>query len=316
MAIRRIAAAIIAIGLVVGAVLVRRSGDDDSPAGPDTTEQASGDGAIIACVTDLAAVCDRLDPDESTLRVESWTTTVASITAGDGPDVWITFAPLHTLAAGSGEPVTVASSELIAVSRVDRGTVLESTCGLDDLWTCVGTDAGGSWTELGGDASWGKVLPGFADPATSAVGVLGLGGAASDYFGSTSFGSTQINADDGFFGWFTRLAGAVPADATADPLALLLRRPSAVNVVSATRAAFTTLAGSRSSEFAAAYPGPMARADVVVVATDGGGVPDALTTELATLLVDAGWSPPSTDPNNLPSANTLVRLRSLWEETR
>lgn len=320
LALRRILAALAATGLVVGAVVVRRAIDDDpgDDAGPVTTatEETDGDGPTVACIADLDAVCAALDTDRWQVRTESWTATLTAAAGGTPPDLWITVAPLSGLLTDAGEPVAVASTELIEVSRTDRSAVLTGTCGTDDLWSCVGAAAGEPWTELGGAAGWGSVLPGFADPAASAVGVLSLGAAAADYFGTEAFGSTQIESDDGFFGWFTRLAGSVPDDATADPLALLLRRPSAVNVVATTAAAFATLAGARAAEFTTAYPGPMARADAVVVATGERDVPDELVAELQDLLTENGWGPAIAGPNPLPSANTLVRLRSLWEESR
>lgn len=316
--IRRVLAIVAAIALVVGAINIRRSWDDgDDPAAPDDTSTSpeSGDSNVIACLDDLAEWCRQLDLDGGTLRIEPWADTVASFTGADAPAAWVTFSPLADLATGYTAETPVASTELVVAARSDRSQALVATCGTDSLWTCIGEQAGAGWTDLGGEASWGKVLPGLSDPTTDAVGLLTLGAAATSFFGRTDYGSTEIDSDTDFFGWFVPLVRAIPDDALDDPLALLLRRPSAVGIVGTTEQHHAQLAGSRASDFPATYPGPMARADVVVTVRDGADVP-RIGEPLAATLLAAGWDAPSADPDGLPSGRALVRLQGLWKETR
>ena len=325
--VKRIAAAVVAVGLVVGAVLIRRSWDDNSSSStgstgstPSRTTAPVGTEPVVACISDLADVCNSLSVPGVTIRVEDWATTLTSFTTTSGPNpapaAWITFDPLPTLVPKITGTTPVGISDLIAVAKADRSAAAVAACGADQFWTCIGNNAGGSWTTLGGQAGWGKVLAGFADPNTSTTGLVSLGAAASAFFGNASFGSTQIDASDSFFAWFSRMAGSVPAEALADPLPLLLQRPSAVGVVATTRAEYALLAAKRTDAFPATYPGPMARAEVVLAVTDG-NLPSGLAGSLAAALEAAGWEQPAAGAaTGLPSAVTLVRLQQLWKETR
>ena len=160
------------------------------------------------------------------------------------------------------------------------------------------------------------MLPGIADPTIDAIGLLSLGAAATSFFGTNQFGSTDIDNSDDFFSWFAGVVRAVPSEALGDPLALLLRRPSAVGIIATTGQHHAAVTGSRADEFPATYPGPMARAEVVVMVPEGDELASSLPDDLAQLLLDGGWEPPSGAATALPSGRALQRLQGLWKETR
>lgn len=313
--LRRIVAAIAAIALVVGAILVRSSIDDDAASGSDgTTVDQPGDGPVIACLTELADYCTQLTGVD--VRVESWRSTVDSLTTATAPDAWVTFTPLNTLSGWTEPPTALAGSDLIVVTLADRAAALTDGCAGAELWVCVGTNAGAPWTAVGGQPSWGSIRPGIADPTSSAEGLLSLAGASGAFFATSSFSSREIEARDDYIEWVDRLVSAVPSEATGDPLTLLLQRPSAVNVVATTAQHFATVAGSRSAQFTATYPGPMAHAEVVLAVADGTSLGGSVAEQLTAALSDAGWSAAGDGASALPSGATLVRLAEVWEENR
>ena len=53
--------------------------------------------------------------------------------------------------------------------------------------------------------------------------------------------------------------------------------------------------------------------EAVLAVPDGAAVPDDLG-DVATGALDAGWDAPSTATQPLPSASTMLALRTLWQE--
>jgi hypothetical protein len=314
---KRIAALIVAVGLVVSAISVRKALDDDGggTATPSDSTDASSPGDLgqIVCIEDLRAACSGFDG----VTIEPWIATVDRLAAGDQIAAWITLAPLSALVPDLDETEALSASPLVFFSRPDRHDAFVAACAAESAWKCLGEDAGDAWDTLGGQSSWGKVIGGLPDPATSAVGAIALGAIAAGYFGDTTFTSRTIDGDDGFSGWFSAFSKAVPAVALQSPAALLIRRPSAVNVAIDTEAMVTATAGDRLDEFAVIEPTPLTTATVVAVTTAGtglGDLPDGLLEAVRNLW--AGTPPVDDASNSTVSAATLVRLEQLWEDTR
>lgn len=318
MAGKRLVAVLAAVLLIVGAVVLRRVMDDDDPSnGPDEP-------ARVACSSDLRAVCEQLDVDGVAVAIEPWSTTVAAVAAGEGPDAWITLAPVHRLAAGPGgevafgEAVPLGSAPLAMAVRAERAETLASACDGATTWRCVGDNAGRPWEELGGQETWGNLAPGVDDPTSSATGLLTLGAAAASYFGRSDFNSVDIDADDEFLGWYTRLVRAIPSfvlDAESALDALATGR--AIDLAGTSDAGLAELGAAPSSRFTVTYPEPMARADAVLVVAGDGDVPSALANDANTGFTEtAGWQPTPDTPNGIPSAGALQTLLDLWDSIR
>lgn len=321
MAGKRVVAVLAAALLVTAALLVRRA-LDDGPDGGGATD--GGSTARVVCITDLEAVCDALDVRGVTTAVEPYTATLDAFAAGNGPDAWVTVAPLDRLAVGPdgeavlGDPLPLASTQLALAVRAERTEALTSACGGAISWRCIGEHAGQPWAALGGQSTWGSLAPGHDDPATRASGLLTLGIAAASYFGRSDFNSVDMDADDEFLGWFSRLVRAVPAfvlsaGSALDPLAT----GRAVDLAGTTDADLATLGGAQSSRFGVTYPEPMGRADAVLVIAADADVPTTLPdAALASARTAPGWTPPTDGPSGLPSAGVLRTLLDLWTSIR
>ncbi|MEZ5258670.1 MAG: hypothetical protein R2705_17780 [Ilumatobacteraceae bacterium] len=253
---KRILALLAAIALVIGAIAVRRSWDDGSR-DATTTDGASPTSAPlgaadVACITDLATICAGV----TGATVEPWTVTSERLTDDSGPDVWITVAPLDRLMADAGDIRILATTRLVVIGRNGRAEAMQSACEPADfaLWRCIGDAAGQSWSSWGGDASWGFVAPGVSDPGQTAFGALALGALSTGYFATPTFSSRDISADDGFVDWYATAVRNVPDAGLSDPLALLLRRPSAVGLTLWPEALVEPTAGSRLGELTVLAP--------------------------------------------------------------
>ena len=118
-------------------------------------------------IEDAGATLDRLaaleDPDEAPLwlTIEPYPAMVDSIRGSAGTE------PLAFTAT------TLGASQLgVALPSDEQLGVLATVCGTDPrLWRCIGDHAGASWSEVGGDASWGTVRPAFGDVDASALGL-------------------------------------------------------------------------------------------------------------------------------------------------
>jgi hypothetical protein len=342
---RRLLALAVALLMIAGALALRNRIDDDG------SEQSDGDGSgplQLVCATELETACEALaaSNDDVVLTIQPAGVTAARLTTASGPpdfDGWLVEAPWPEIVDQSrarvGSPAAfgstsdvLARSPLVLAMWNDRLAAIEDDCEGGELtWKCIGEVAGGEWTTLGGEASWGRVKPGFADPASDGVGALVLAQAAVSYFGRTDL-STADFQDDGFLRWIRQLATAVPQFPTFDDM--LTIGVSAVDVVGTTEAeAGPGVAASRDKdEITITYPAPMATADVVLASVaDANGadrLADVVTSDRGlSALAEAGWRVPGqpspdgvlADPalpeeSGLPPAGAIDALRRLWAD--
>lgn len=316
MVAKRLAALVAAVLLIVGAVALRSSLDngDQSSTTSGSTVPSGDSSATITCVSDLADLC-RSAAGSITVASALWTDTASAARDGKAPAVWVTFEPLASLAAPGEAGAALAETRLATVVKAERADALSSGCEGSALWACVGYAAGGAWTDLGGQAGWGRLQVGFGDPSTSALAALGVASAAAGFFGDAAFSSREIEASDDFAGWLSRLARSVPAGAADDPLSFLITRP-AVSVVSTTEAAVAAVPSTQVAKIAVDYPAPVASVRVVVVTQPGASAPESFVRSLTDALTQAGWSTPSTADDGLPSAATTLLLTDSWKEAR
>jgi hypothetical protein len=328
MVAKRLAALIAAVALIVGAVALRRSLDNKSsasPAAPGATPASTGPRSpsapvTIVCITELAAACDAARASGAATSVAPYADTLSAIGEGAIPAVWVTLAPIDRMAVDAANqrvygdaPSPLASSPLVIAAATDRATALVTACGGTIGWKCIGENSTKAWTDLGGQASWGRLLAGHADPSKSATGLLTLGAAAAGYFGNTSFNQAEMNGDGDFGLWFGRLESKMPAGvfSLASPLDAMIGR-KLVGVVGTTDADVAQRTGAQRSALTTTPSGAVAIA--VVAVTEGNQLDDSTLAAMGTALADAGWSaaPPDPTANGLPSPGALRTLRDNW----
>jgi hypothetical protein len=315
---KRLATVVVAAGLIVGALLIRRNviegGDDgDSDDGPEPTEE-------LVCLTELADVCASLGENhpDLTIRVEAAGATLARIAEGEPAPMWVTFAPFPAMADGApygADPEVLASSRLAVATPVERGDVLATACASAPLWQCIGDAAGEPWSALGGEAAWGPVKPSVGNAGSSAGALASFAVAVAGYYNTADLTGALWTGDAVFLGWVSGLVREVPLTSlTGTPLDTMLIRAS-VNVAATSDAEIAAL-GARAAEVAPSYPEPSMWLQAVLAAPAGAEVPDGLARDSARGLLAAGWDPPEDAAQPLPSATTMIALRQLWEEAR
>ena len=339
-------ALLVAAGLVVGAVLVRSALTDDGSAGDGDLE--------LVCGTELAAVCDGLDGDDD-LRVvvEDEAATARRLIEGElalDRTAWLAAAPWPAMAAESaasegGELPDLAGSAVLGaspaviVARTDRMEAITATCGTP-TWACIGERAGGPWTDLGGQATWGRVEVAMPDAGTGA-GAVAVNQAVASRVGRTDFAINDLDDDPADAAWFDRLASESRANERDDLSALqqFLRVPGSLGVAGALGAeADTELARVSGSEaFVKVVPEPTSVAQVRLWAADADSLSEAIEridpARLATLLADSGWEATgeadATGPGTmvsedrgpypdagLPNAGVMSAVITRWENVR
>src|SRR5262245_49812565 len=106
--VRRAGTAVIAIGLIVGAVLIRRNvieGGDDADDPGDQPEPASA----MVCLTELSDVCAAIQREQPDLAitVEDARETLDRLAEGDDVPLWLTFEPFPAMSGSlvAGQPL-------------------------------------------------------------------------------------------------------------------------------------------------------------------------------------------------------------------
>jgi hypothetical protein len=344
--VQRVGAAVVAVVLVVVALVVRNRIDDDG----------GGGGTVrLLCTTELEPACTRLaeQNDSVDVTVEQAGTTAESLVSLPDEqrpdfDAWLAPAPwsqivdvqrranqLGPLFAKPSDPI--GRSPLVLVARADRAPVLEATpaCNNTVDWRCIGAVAGRSWTELGGQAAWGTVKPGHGDPTVSAVALLVLSQATSEFLDTADYSRSDLQDNDQYLDWVSGIERAVPDLPTtaATPFAeMLLALPTATyDVVGTTEAeagpGIAEAAPDRRRELTLLYPEPVVTADVVLAGViDRGDAADDLTGDIGEALAATGWrvpgfasargvrdTPPLPRGSGLPDdPGALVALQETW----
>ncbi len=320
---RRALAFVAAIGMIVGAVLVRTHLDDDKQS-VATNQEARGPLSIV-CVTELSAECDALalaHPDLQT-RVEDAATTAQALAKGtQGVDGWLTLDSWPDVANGLvTDPIfksstALASSPLVIAMVKERSVVLAPKCPNGVVgWRCLGDYVGRPWTDLpGGIKAWGNITVGNP-PLSSATGLLLYGNAVTGYFGRTDIATNDFETDPGFSAWRAKVKTTFME---SDPFVQFVTQlPAKFAAVGVTAAEEKTNVGTQADKVVVMDPQPQATA-VVVLAPVGEG-PRAREVEklagtrgMTDVLGQQGWavgqSPAET---GLPSPGVLLALSGL-----
>ena len=316
MIVRRVATVVVAAAMIVGAFVIRRNviegdeGDDD--VGPPPVEEASE----LVCLTELQSTCDELAAARPDLdvTVEDAGITLDRLAEGDPVPLWLTFEPFPEMAGASAAGDVLAVSALAISTPADRQAVLATHSATDPIWRCIGDAADDPWAEIGGEDNWGAVEPSIGDARRSAAALASLAVAVAGYLGTAEYTSTQWSTDPAFAPWVSRLVRAVPVTQLSGgtPAATMVTRPT-VNIAATSDAEVAAL-GASIERFESSYPEPSMWLQAVLAAPAGADVPEGLAQDVRATLLAQGWDAPDAATQPLPSANTMIALRQLWEE--
>ena len=305
---RRVLAVIGAVLIVVGALAVRSmiEGDDDPSGGDDDG------GLVVMCDADFSAVCEALGPGD--VRAETAVATAAGLddgTRGD-VDVWITSSAwAEVLQARApeliGEAEALATSPVALATLPGRAEPVTRACTDQPMLRCVGDAVGRSWTELGGEATWGRVTFGLADPDRG-IGLAVLAAAVGDYFSSLDVARNDFEADPGFQAW---LEGLYPADPPSSPVRVMVTAQGTYSVAADARARASVDAGQRAIELLEPEQ-PVTVTAVAVPVNGGDDLPDLA--RLREALVDGGWSDAGGPAAPTLKPGVMAALHALWTE--
>jgi len=296
--VRRVLALVLAVGMVVGAVYLRRSLRDDNSGRSDDGD--SGSTSLVYCSTELREVCEAATLDGQPLEgrsveIEDPGTTAARLSAQSSvrdvgwlvPSVWTAVVAANRQAAGLSvlptESKPLAEARLVAVARPDQARVLTAKCGKEWATSCVADAAGQQWSSIGGQPAWGPVKIGLG-PRTTTGWLLAVTSAVTGRTGRADFATNDLDADDGFQSWFEQLTAVRPQ---RDPVGVLLTAPGTYGVAYDLRTAESIgLASQRGVTLTA--PQPPQTAQVVLV-----GGRDIDVAPLSEILQQQGWSAPA-----------------------
>lgn len=331
----RVVAVFIAIGLVVGAFMVREDRVVDVMPG------VPGDGGppyAAGCPTELDELCRSIAGADAV----AWSAAAAAdlaerLTTGDGPPALLPSAWADLVDAGrqrAGQPPlarsdVLASSPVLLVGFEQRVTTLATACGVEPGavgWGCIGEHAGRAWTSIDGPATWGDVRAGHLPP-DSASGLVATAGVVAARVGPTF--SLRDLQDVGFATWFRTVERAVqplPAGRRSYLEAMRVTGPPAANVASVLEAEVAgadLTAGPR--QLVVSVPEPLYAVELVVVGDDAGAVRDVSDAVDRAALAAAGWrvdgqAPPGAPVPDLPPATpspdggVLTAVRTTWEQ--
>jgi hypothetical protein len=320
--VNRLVAALVAVGLIAVALVVRHGIDSGGGGGSN----ASGKLRLV-CTPELEAVCNKLGSDVDVTIQDPGSTqnTLEKATSSPDFDGWLTPGPwaqiVEAARKSQGAQPLLASGSALGRTRVglavwpDRLAVLVASCPNRQIsWKCLGEAAGkGTWTALGGPSAWGPIAVGFPDPPNDATGLSALGAASVGYFGKTDLSSADLD-DPGFRSWLRNLAQANADHPTLNDV--LARGPAeAAAVATLDAVGGPVLASSpRSPKPTLTYPAPVASADVVLgslISDRGRQLAQLVDERMPELLRKAGWAV-SGGPTGLPAPDLLDALRDAW----
>jgi hypothetical protein len=307
--VRRVLAVVAAVGMVVGAVLVRQAIDDEDG------EQGADDSApVVVCSRDLAEACAALDASV-TIRVEDPAVTSAALVEGTLPgdvDAWITSTAWLEVTEGRtpqalGDARAIVTSPATVATAPGRHDAIADLCAGQDMWRCLGDAAGSDWADLGdgSHAEWRELKVGLTDPDL-ALGLPVLGSVAAGYFGRTDFATNDLELSE-FEIWLANLA-APSSTGDPNPALTLATRPGTYSAAGSVGAVVEALASRDVRSIAPEVP---VAATIAVASVDGGGLPG--TDALRDALEADGWARADADdlaPTLKPGV--MAALHSLW----
>ena len=302
MIVKRLVAALAAIGLIAGAWVVR----DRVIEGDDSPADQPRDAGVLVCAAELAAVCravaDELGGDGLRVVEQAVGDTVEEFAAPEAePALWLTFSPFaeivdvrRTIAFATPISYTateIASSRIGAVVRPDVTDTLAAACGRAVDLGCVGEQ-----TDLAPAVS----------PSSSGIGLITIAAAFAAR-------SDEVLDLDALLPWargFQRASARVPLSG-GTAVGTIQTRPT----VAVALGAEAELANSRKNAFDVLYAEPVVRATVELMTPNGLAVPDGLAELLRGALVARGWEPAGAGgAGAVPSAEEMIAIKTFWDD--
>jgi hypothetical protein len=313
--VKRALAVILAVGLVVGAVFVRRVLADDSDATDSTNRPTASGPPSVICDDAVAAACEMLAADGivTIAGLEAGGVTTDRLVAGEslGADTWITASVWpgivevlrpEVVPPSSG---SIGATRSIMATRPQRAPTLTAACNDQGLWSCTAEAADRPWVELGGDQTWGRVTVGVGSQ-DSTEGLVTIATATASRLGTADYSRNDVFDDPTVADWFRRFAGAITLPRPGlTPVESLVTVPGSLDVAGG-------LAIDSTSRADTVSPVPQARVDIVTAGADG--IDAGL---LADALEATGWLDPGDsalpDTTGLPEPGVMEALRSEWK---
>ena len=295
---------------MAAAVLIRNAIDEDDDASGDTDTTS-----VVICDDSLIDQCQALG-DDVEVRAEAAATTASTLADGtiaEDVDAWITTtAWLEVVDSRSpdalGDAEALATSPAVVATAPGRHDAITDLCSGDDVWSCLGDNAGTSWADLGdgSNAEWRELKVGLTDP-DSAVGLSGLASVAAGFFGNTTFAANDPAFGE-FEGWLANLAEPSAAG-DPNPAETLATRPGTYSA-GGSIAAIADDFVARGVE--AIETNPEVAATVAIVGIGEGSIPDA--DPVRDELTAAGWVT-ATEADLAPTLKpgVMAALHSLWK---
>lgn len=331
---RRIAALVLAVGLVAGAFVIRdRRNGDDGQAGPATSAGPTTPGGTnpsgtftLVCATELRAACDQTAlGSKVTVRVESAGVTAAALLAEADPrrvlDAWLTVDPWpaivdsRLIAAGRGgifgaDTAPIAHSPVGVAVRTPRDQVLAATCGGAVTLACAADKGGTTWASIGGNVTWSRVRPAVTDAATSATGLAALAAAVREQRKDTGLTLTELQDDPSFRAWLDKLEKGDAARGSALAQSVAIPLYDAVLVPQAEYASTPGAANQFTFTGASGY-----EATVVLAQRPSSGAPGSLAGAVGAGLQKIGWTT-GAPASGAIEASLVAGIQRIWEDTK
>src|SRR5687768_5142450 len=310
-AVRRALALIVAIGMVVGAVFVRRAIDDapnpSASSSQDPSSQATGK---VLCASDLGDVCTALRD----ATIEEPSLTVERLAKGEplGADAWVVAGPWPQIASeraarqGRSTGLTVAKSPIARTPlafflRTAAADAVRGQCGAAIDWKCLLKSAA-------------SVRVDFEDPSTSTAGLLAVIQQAASFYGSFDFGSNDFRLFDRELAQLKSGRAPAPSGATVFERFALFSHADVLSGLTAVgnqqlqRAQFK-------DKLVPATAGPTVVADAVIALTVN--TSPVKNDDVRTAFAKAGWTTTGLDsPADVPTADVVIALQDLWKGLR
>jgi len=327
--VKRFAALLLAVGMVLGAVWLRDRIDDGA---------SSSNELRLRCSTELREVCEELVEGREGVDVEfedpgDTADALAELPAGEDPgfDVWLADASWPAMVADTrrfkkvggevlGEPsgVLARSPVVLGVHRT-RPAQVTAACGDSADWRCAGA-------VVRSGSTLGIPSPDRGD------GLAVLASAVTDWFDRSTVAVNDFD-DPEFSSWFDAISTKARGPALGDltPLEAGVTTAGRFAMVGALEADVLDLPRSR-GVYDAIYPEPVVTADLVLVPAEGVSVDTAIgrlggANRVGEVLAAAGWRvrglPTPTGANEdlvlpdgqgTPSPGVLQALRDRWED--